>query len=91
MYSLVFMWVLNNWRRGYPKSFCLFMEYLLLAGLPNRASVGDHSPCLKDTLCVRVGGYAGGPHKFRGEREDGWGKFHDRVGDYEGGSEQDVM
>ena len=28
------MWVPNNWSRGYPKSCCLHIEYVLLAGLP---------------------------------------------------------
>jgi hypothetical protein len=28
------MWVSNNWSRGYPKSYCWYMGYVLLAGLP---------------------------------------------------------
>ena len=34
MCNLVFVWVLNNWNRGYPKSCCLSVGYVLLAGLP---------------------------------------------------------
>ena len=33
MCSLAFMWDLNNWNRGYPKSCCLYVGYILLAGL----------------------------------------------------------
>jgi hypothetical protein len=28
MCSLAFMWVLNNWSWGYPKSCCLCIEYV---------------------------------------------------------------
>jgi hypothetical protein len=41
MYSLVFMWVLNNWNWDYLKCCCLYVAYVLPAGLPCLASVGD--------------------------------------------------
>ena len=31
---------LNNWREDYPKSCCLSVGYVFLAGLPYLASVG---------------------------------------------------
>jgi hypothetical protein len=31
VYSLVFMWVPNNWSRSYPKSCCLYVGYVLLS------------------------------------------------------------
>ena len=31
MCILAFLWVLNNWNRGYPKSCSLYMGYILLA------------------------------------------------------------
>jgi hypothetical protein len=46
---LVFMWVLNKWRKGYPKSCCLYVEYILLAGLPCPAPVGKEAPSLAET------------------------------------------
>jgi hypothetical protein len=48
------MWVLNNWSGGYPKSCCLYegyMGYVLLAGLPCLASVGEDVPSLRDLVC----------------------------------------
>jgi hypothetical protein len=35
------MWVLNNWSSNYPKSCCLSVGYVLLSGLPCRATVGE--------------------------------------------------
>jgi hypothetical protein len=40
MCSSVFTWVSNNWSRGYPKSCCLSVEYVLLVGLLCLALVG---------------------------------------------------
>jgi hypothetical protein len=57
MCSLTFMWVPNNWGRGYLRSCCLYVGYVHLAGLPYLASVGKEAPGLRDTLCARVGGY----------------------------------
>jgi len=47
MCSLTFVWVLNKWSRGYSKSYCLYVEYVLLAGLPCLASVGKPHRDLK--------------------------------------------
>ena len=49
MYNLVFMWVLNNWSRDYPKSCCLSMGYVLLAGLPCLAFMVEEVPSLAET------------------------------------------
>ena len=49
MCSLVFMWVLNNWSRDCPQSCCLYVGYVLLAGLPCLASVGEEAPSLAET------------------------------------------
>ena len=49
MSSLIFMWVPNNWNRGYSKSCCLSVGYVLLAGLPCLASVGENEPSLTET------------------------------------------
>jgi hypothetical protein len=59
------------------------MEYVLLAGLPCLASVGEDVLSLTKMWCARVGGYPGGPHPLRGEGR-GWGKNCGR------GREQDV-
>ena len=34
----------NDWSGGYPKSCCLYVGYVLLAGLPCLASVGEEEP-----------------------------------------------
>jgi hypothetical protein len=54
---LVFMWVLNNWNREegkseYPKSCCLYLGYVLLAGLPCLA-VGENVSNLTETWCAK--------------------------------------
>jgi hypothetical protein len=49
MCSLTFMWVMNNQCRGYPKGCCLSVGYVLLAGLPCLASVGEEAPSLIET------------------------------------------
>jgi hypothetical protein len=91
MCNLVFKWVLNNWSKGYPKSCCLPIGYVLLAGLPCLASVGEDVPSLTDLMC-REGDTGRGSHLLRGEREGEQGRGE---GLWEGvtgsrGSEQDV-
>ena len=49
MCSLTFMWVLNNFSVGYPKSCCLYVGYVLLARLPCLASVGEDVLSLTET------------------------------------------
>lgn len=44
MCNLVFTWVPNNWRGGYPKKCFQSVGYILLAGLPCLASVGEDVP-----------------------------------------------
>jgi hypothetical protein len=44
---LVFLWVSNNWNKGYPKS--LSVGYVLLPGLPCLASVKEDAPSLTET------------------------------------------
>ena len=41
MGCLVFVGILNNWSWSYPKSCCLSMRYVLLAGLPGLALVEE--------------------------------------------------
>lgn len=41
IWNLVFMWVPKNWSWSYPKSSCLSVEYVLLAGLPYLAAVEE--------------------------------------------------
>ncbi|EDM05666.1 rCG32997 [Rattus norvegicus] len=43
------MWVLNNWDSVYPKSYCLRVGYVLLAGLPCLPSMGEEVPKLTET------------------------------------------
>ena len=72
MCSLVFMQVLNNWSRGYPRSCCLRVGYVLLAGLPCLASVGED--CLASERC-EMPGWEGIPKGPTGsERGEGMGK-----------------
>ena len=47
--SIIFIWVLNNWSRGYPKSCYLHVEYNLLSGLPCLSSVGEGVPSPGET------------------------------------------
>ena len=47
-------WVLNNWSGGYSKSLCLFVGYILLAGLPCLASMREETPNLAETWSARV-------------------------------------
>jgi hypothetical protein len=62
------MWVLNNLNGGYPNS-CLYVGYVLLAGLPCLASVGEEVPSLPETSSARMEVYPGGHHEVRRERE----------------------
>jgi hypothetical protein len=48
MCSLVFMWD-RNWSGGYPKSCCLSMGYVILAGLPCLVSMGEDTHNLAET------------------------------------------
>lgn len=54
--------------QGYPKNCCLYLGYVLLAGLLCLTSVGENSPCRLD-VPGGVGGrmFRGGPHLL-GER-----------------------
>ena len=49
IYSLTFMWILINWNEGYPKGCCLYVGYVLLAGLPCLVSVGEEAPSFAET------------------------------------------
>ncbi|EDL99626.1 rCG37811 [Rattus norvegicus] len=67
MCSLVFMWVPNNRSSGCPKSCCLYVGYVLLAGLSGLASVGEEAPSFAERWCVRVWGQnPGNSHLLRG-------------------------
>lgn len=80
--SSVFMWIQNNWSTGYPKSHCLSVGYVLLAG--------DEVPSVIETWSARVeGGYSGDPYPLRGEGERNRRKIVGK-GDWEGWSEQVV-
>lgn len=39
----------RNWNWGYPKSCCLYVGCVLLAGLPCLASMGKQAPSLAET------------------------------------------
>jgi hypothetical protein len=62
------MWVPNNWssRYPYPKSCCLYVRYVLLAGMPCLVSVGEDAPSLADLMC-QDGGIPRDPSPLRGE------------------------
>jgi hypothetical protein len=81
------MWDLNNWSRGYPKSCCLSVGYLLLAGLPGLALVGEEG-LASQRLEVPGWGYPGDPtyseEKGRRMGERMW------EGVTRGGGERDV-
>jgi hypothetical protein len=62
-----------KWSRGYPKSSCLSVGYLL-AGLPSLASVGKDAPSLVETVPEAEGDGKGGYfHSLRGEKGKGEG------------------
>jgi hypothetical protein len=65
------MWVLSDWNEGYPKSYCLYMGYVGLAGLPCLASVGGKATSLADTRSARVRGYLGDPTRSEEKRRNG--------------------
>lgn len=85
MHSSIFLWVLNNWSRVYPKSYCLHVGYDLLAGLPCLALVGKDVPSPAKTWCA---GWeiARGPPTLSEEKGRGRGG----VWYSEGGNNQDV-
>ena len=55
MGSLVFMWVLNNWSGSFPSSYCLYVGYVLLSGLPCLASVEEVAPSLSRLKVAGLG------------------------------------
>ena len=76
------MWVPNNWNRVYPKSCCLYVEYVLLAGLPCPASVGEDKPSFTEIWSARVREISKTPpHPLRGRRggQEGVGGLWKRV------------
>ena len=42
----------GNWSGCYPKSCCLYVGYVLLAGLPCLASMGEEAPGLTETCLL---------------------------------------
>jgi hypothetical protein len=52
------MWILNNWNRSYPKSFCLYVAYVLLTEMPCLHSVEEELPSFPNLICQgeRIGG-----------------------------------
>lgn len=58
MYILVLLWVLNTCSRSYLKCCCLYVGYVILAGLSHLASIGEKAHRLGDMI-VRVGRYQG--------------------------------
>jgi hypothetical protein len=73
--SWPFMWVLNNWRRGYLKSCCLCVGYFLLPGLLCLPSVQEKASSLSETWGMGGGGSTqGSPHGIGGEGEEGLGE-----------------
>lgn len=46
---------------GYPKSYCLYIGYVLLVGLLCLASMREDKSNLTEPWCARVKGYSGGP------------------------------
>jgi hypothetical protein len=67
MYSLVFMWVPNNWNRGYSKVCCLYVGY---ARLPFLASVGEEVPSFEKVKVPGLGDTQRAPYLLR-EQEGG--------------------
>jgi hypothetical protein len=66
------MWVPNDWSRGYRKSCCLSMGYVLLAGLFCQASVGDDVPSPSEISYAR--------RVWRKVSEEDGGTFSDEKG-----------
>jgi hypothetical protein len=60
------MWVLNKWSRGYPKSCCLYMGCVLLAGLHCLALMGEDVCLASQRVYVPE---LGGTPMLRGEWE----------------------
>jgi hypothetical protein len=67
------MWVPNNWSRDYPKSYCLSVGYVLPAGLPCLASMGEDTFCQADLMCHGGEIAGGGPPPSRRRRGNGGG------------------
>lgn len=62
--------ILNNCSGGYPKSFCLYVGYVLLVGLPCLVSVGGKH-LASQRLEVRGGSRGGLTHSEEIVRGDG--------------------
>ena len=81
MCSLVFLWVLNNWNKNYPKS--RYVGYILLAGLPCLASVGEETPSIANLKFQGKRDTQGGPPaEFDGNKY--WGSIVGGVDNNEG-------
>jgi hypothetical protein len=89
MQHLTFMCVLNNWNRGYLKSCCLCVSYVLLAGLPQweRKHLASQRLYMPG---VGVGGISRGGPTCSEERGRGMGEGFVGGGDQEEGNEQNV-
>jgi hypothetical protein len=72
---------LNNWREDYPKSCCLCVGYVFLAGLPCLASLGEYV-CHRGLKCQGRGTTRESPPPQTG-RAGGGGRIVGR-GDWEG-------
>lgn len=57
---------------GYPESYCLSMGYILLPGLPCRASVREEASSFTETWYARIGRYLG--TTLPAQRRRGWGR-----------------
>jgi hypothetical protein len=80
VFHLVFMWVLNNWNRGCPKSYCLYVRYvLLLAVLPCLALVWEDMRNPTDNIPEWGGDTQEGSHLLRGEGEGEEGRIVEGV------------
>ena len=61
---------LEQLERGYPKSYCLFVGYVLLAGMPCLSSLGEEVLSLIETGSARVGEH---PRNLNCSDEEGRG------------------
>jgi hypothetical protein len=82
------MWVLNNWSRGYLKSYCLSVGYVLLAGLPCQPQ-WERKHLASERHDVSGWGIPRGLSTCSEEKERDRGKIV-AGSDQDGGSERDI-
>jgi hypothetical protein len=82
------MWVPTTRTGAIPKSCCLYLGFVLLAGLPCVTLVGAEAPNLAETWCAGVRELPGAGATHSKEKGNGYGEKTVGEGDQEEDSER---